>query len=149
MKTKMSENEVNRVPVDALALALMKLPYNGQDDNDKRLAEHFLFKHVGTKLNSRLNKLNDGVKALFPDDQEMFVIMSENYRLEAKKGEARENFDPDRFIEMVCAKYPAVSKPELVAMKAKAKKATARPVTIDIEYIGDVVKAKKPATQDL
>lgn len=143
MKTTLSENEVNRVPVDALALALMKLPYDGQDETDKRMAEHFLLKNVGTKLNSRLTKLNDGIKAEFPEDQETFVKMSKNYRLEAKKGEGRENFDPDQFIEMICKAYPAVSKPNLVAMKAKAKKLTARPVSIEIEYIGDVPRKGK------
>ena len=143
MKSTMSESEVARVPLDAVNLSLQKLPYDGQDDADRELAEHFLLKGIASKINGRLKKLDDGVKDVFPDGQEQFVKMTKNWRREATKGTPRENFDLDTFLDELVLSYPSLMKHKLKEIAAKCKKPQAAPTTIVIEYIGDLPQTKK------
>lgn len=138
MKTTMSETEVNRVPLDAVNLSLPKLPYDGQDEKDRTMAEHFLLKGIAGKVNGRLKKLDDAVKDIFPEDQASYVAMTKNWRLEATKGTPREQFDLDGFLELLVTTYPNLMKHKLKELSGSCKKHTAPPVSIVVEYIGDV-----------
>lgn len=138
MKVVVSEVEVNRVPVDAVSLALQKLPYDGQDEQDTKLARLFLYKNIAKQVNGPLDKIEDKIKTEYRDDRTANrVILSKNYRLECKEGNAREIFDFEAFAKLIVGAYPEVETFKLREMFSKAKKFTTAPVSIEIEYIGD------------
>lgn len=143
MKTVMSENEVNRVAADAVTLALQKLPYDGQNELDQQLAEHFLLKGIASKVNSRLKKLDDAVKDAYKDGTTA-PVLSKNYRREVTSGTPRMLFDPDEFIRLICKKYPEILPHNLRELLPDAKTESAAPLSISIEYIGDVARKELP-----
>ena len=136
MKVVVSENEVNRVPVDAVSLALQKLPYDGQDEQDQMLAKIFLYKMIGRQVNGPLDKLEDKLKKAYRAGDTK-PIVSKNYRAECKEGTARMLFDFDLFARLITEKYPDVEAFVLREIYGKAKSASTAPVSIEIEYIGD------------
>lgn len=143
MKTVVSEAEVNRVATDAITLALQKLPYNGQDEQDRTLAEHFLLKELNSKVGARLRKLDDKAKTAY-ENGDTAPVVTENYRMEITESDARMLFDLDMFIDMIVKAYPKVLAHHLREMAVGAKKASKPPKSINIEYIGDVVKKELP-----
>jgi hypothetical protein len=136
MKVVVTENEVNRVPVDAVSLSLQKLPYDGQDEQDQMLAKIFLYKKIGKQVNGPLDKLEDKIKKAYRDGGKK-VILSKNYRLECIEGSPRQLFDFDTFAKLITEKYPEVETFVLRELYGKAKALSTAPVSIEIEYIGD------------
>ena len=143
MRTVVSENEVNRVAGDAITLSLQKLPYDGQDEADRDMAEHFLLKGLDSKVGSRLRKLDDAAKDTFKDGATA-PVLTKNYRREITPGSPRQLFDVDEFIRLICEKYPELLPHNLRELVAKAKKPSAAPLSITIEYIGDVTRPELP-----
>lgn len=143
MKTTISENEANRVAGDAITLALQKLPYDGQDELDRDMAEHFLLKGLASKVNSRLTKLDDKAKSAFKDGATA-PVLSKNYRREVTSGTSRNLFDVDEFISLICEKYPELLPHNLRELSTKAKKLSAAPLSVTIEYIGDIARPELP-----
>lgn len=145
MKTVLSETEVNRVAPDAITLGLQKLPYDGQDELDRTFAEHFFLKALASKVNSRLKKLDDAAKDEFkskPDTDA--VTLSKNYRREISEGNPRELFDLETFIKSICEAYPDVMAHRLRELASHAKKSSAAPISITVEYIGDLARKELP-----
>lgn len=138
MKTTLSENDVNRVVSDAINLSFLKLPYDAQDPLDKQLAEHFLLRGLSSQVTSRLKKLDDPAKDGLRSDPDRYgVMLSKNYRREMTFGTPRETFDLDAFLEAAAEKFD-IPKHQLKELAATTKKASAAPVMITLEYIGDV-----------
>jgi len=140
MKTTVSENEANRAITDAIPLALLKVPRNSQDELDMELSEHFIVKGIVKSGESRLRKIEDRLKERFDPDQQNKVELSTNYRRELERKEPRMTFDQDLFITKILAKYPNVLAHELRMMAADSKTPTAAPVSITLEYIGDITR---------
>ncbi len=141
MKTTMSENEANRVAVDAVSLALQKLPYNAQNEADKEAAVHFLYKGIAKVVNSRLTKIEDKIKDAFKKlDEESQVTLTEHYRIEATRGSSRTMFDLDTFATALSEKYPTIPKHVIIEIAAKSTKMSAPSTSIDVEYVGDVAR---------
>lgn len=143
MRTTVSENEVNRVAADALRHALSKLPYNAQNELDQTLAEHFMLKQFSSLVRSRLEKMDAAVKDSLPDKSGAHApiapVLSQNWRREVSIGAPRQLFDLDTLLDNVAKKYD-IPKHELRTMADASKKLGAAPVSITIEYIGDVMK---------
>jgi len=142
MKTLMSESEVNRVPIDAVNVALPKLPFNAQSDDDAKAARHFLLKGIAKQVNGPLDKIEENIKKAYRVGQRPSVVLTENYRIECSSGEGRELFDLEGFISKVLAEYPTVMAHKLREYATTSKKLSTAPVSISIEYIGDVPKEK-------
>lgn len=142
MKTRMTESEVNRVPIDAVNVALPKLPYNSQDPQDEAAARHFLLKRIAKQVNPPLDKIEDAMKKDYREGKRPRVSLTENYRIECSEGTPRENFDLEGFLDKVVEKYPDVMKHVLRELATASKKLTTAPVSISVEYIGDVARQK-------
>lgn len=141
MKSYVDESEVNRIPVDMIGLTLSKLPYDSQDAEDRLLAEHFLLRKAGSNIGSRLRKIEDKLKESFiASGKENVVMLTKNYRRELNRGTAREVFDQDKFMQLICQKYPDVLPHVLRELATEAKKTTNPPTEIEVEYIGDVTR---------
>lgn len=142
MKTVVTEAEANRVAIDAVSLALQKLPYDAQDEDDRALAEHFLLKGIAKIVNSRLTKIEDKVKAVAKaDEKPNGVTLSDNYRREWSKGEGRNLFSLDDFLTKLAEKY-GQPKHVLKELSLTCYAPSAPPISIEVEYIGDVARTK-------
>lgn len=140
MKTLMSEGEVNRVPIDAVNVAYPKLPFNAQSDRDAQAAKHFLLKGIAKQVNGPLDKIEENIKKAYRAGQRPVVELTENYRIECSEGVGRELFDIEMFIKKVLEEYPLVMAHKLREFATTSKKLSTAPVSISIEYIGDVAK---------
>ena len=140
MHTKMTENEVNRVPIDALVHSLQKLPYNAQNGSDRALAEHFLLRALSSSITSKLKKIEEPLKKGFRAEEIEPIAITENWRRELSSGTPRQAFDLDLFIQMVAEAYPQVLPHKLRELSLAAKRESAAPISFTIEYIGDVTR---------
>lgn len=138
MRTKLSENEVNRIPIDAVTHALSKMPYDGQSEEDKTYAEHFLLRALSSHISARVKKLDDALKDAAKNSDAGIVQLSKNFRREVTFGTPRSQFDLESFIDKIVAAYPDIPKHKLREFAGDSKKLTAAPNLITIEYIGDV-----------
>lgn len=140
MKSKPTSSEVDKLFSDAVANVRSQLPYNGQNEHDKSFAEYFLAKRFVKLLASIVAKqektIKEGIKKM-----DAVPKPSENYNVTIDYGTPRETFDKDAFITAVVEKFK-LPKHQLVELATQSTKTSATPISLDVEYIGDVAKAE-------
>ncbi len=137
MKSKPTSSEVDKLITDAVATVMRDLPYNAQDQLDQELAEYFVAKRFTKLMKPRVDKYERKAKA----GEVASSLVSENYNRTASYGTPRETFDKDAFITAVVEKFK-LPKHQLVELATQSTKTSATPISLDVEYIGDVAKAK-------
>jgi hypothetical protein len=135
---KPTDQEVNKIIADVLPTTLAKLPYNAQDQVDSRLAKHFMYKGIASDINSQLKKFEDKIKEGIKAGNTELVERSENYLRKAELGTPRNQFDLDMFLDEIVKLYPDVLKHKLKELALTCTSQTAAPISIKVEYIGDV-----------
>lgn len=136
MKSQMTSTEVDRIITEAVSSAMRAIPYNGQSEDDKAHAEYFVAKRFVEATKSRVDKFEKKVKEAIRADQPT-TFLSDNYQRSAEIGTPRTSFDKDAFIEAV-TKELGVPKHKLVELASHCEKMSAAPLSIKIEYIGDM-----------
>lgn len=146
LSAKPSARDVDLIATNAVANAYRELPFNAQDPDDQALAEYFfnktLLKVVKPRVDKYEKKIKDAIKAESQDDGAVGHKVTENYQRKIEYGTPRQTFDKDAFINAVAAAFPSIPKHKLTEIAGKCTKESATPISLDVEYIGDVARAK-------
>lgn len=146
LSAKPSSRDVELIATNAVANAYRELPFNAQDAEDKDLAEYFfnksLLKVVKPRVDKYEKKIKDAIKAERQDDGAVGHKVTENYQRKIEYGTPRQTFDKDAFIKAVAEAFPTIPKHKLTEIASKCTKESAVPISLDVEYIGDIPRAK-------
>jgi hypothetical protein len=137
--TKLTSTEVDRIISDAIAVVNTNIPYNAQDDRDTEFANYFVAKRFVKLLKSRVDKFEKKQKDGIKTGTLTANSLSENYSVTSEIGTPRETFDKDAFIDAVAKEFKLM-KHKVTEIASTCTKTSAAPISIDVEYIGDVKK---------